>query len=178
MSFVNQTMLTSEQKTEPSNNPEICNHALSHFSAEKHKNIKTSAIKKLNIVLEPREILNNLCFIQGGNNILLDYRYFKCFVPEKDYDNIFQYFFNLIKKVLEKNETFNIHVYIKSLAISDLDKYYAFISKISQIMKDAFPDKLNKCYIYNASFIFAQLIKIIAKFVDKKTQEKIQLIDE
>jgi len=175
MSSVNQVMSTNEQKPET---PEICKSALAHFSADKHKNIKTSAIKKYNIVLEPRDILNNLCFIQGSNNILLDYRYFKSFVPEADYDNVFQYFYNLIKKVLEKNEKFNIHVYIKSLAISDLDKYYAFISKISQIMKDAFPDKLYKCYIYNASFIFSQLIKIIAKFVDKKTQEKIQLIDE
>ena len=176
MSCVDQTMMLSQEKIV---HPEICKNALVHFSDEKHKNIKTSAIKKHNIVIEPREILQNLCFIQGKtNNILMDYRYFKCFVPEQDYDNVFQYFFNLIKKVLETNETFNIHVYIKSLAISDLDKYYSFISKISQIMKDAFPDKLHKCYIYNASFIFAQLIKIIAKFVDKKTQEKIQLIDE
>jgi len=177
MSCVDKIMLTSENINE-NDNPQICKDALVHFCDEKHKNIKTSAIKKYNIVLEPREIIGNLSFIQGNNNILLDYRYFKCFVPEQDYDNVFQYFFNLIKKVLEKNESFNIHVYIKSLAISDLDKYYSFISKISQIMKDAFPDKLGKCYIYNASFIFAQLIKIIAKFVDKKTQEKIRLINE
>jgi|APGre2960657423_1045063.scaffolds.fasta_scaffold12450_4 hypothetical protein len=156
----------------------ICKNALSHFSLERHNNIKKSIIKKMGITMTNEKILQNLCFINEGNNILLDYRYFKCFISTNDYDTVFQYFYNLITKILETNETFNIHVYIKSLSIIDIDKYYTFISKISQIMKDAFPDKLGKCYIYNASFIFSQLIKIISKFVDKKTQDKIELIDE
>ena len=92
MSYLDKIMLTSEKKTE-SCHTQICKNALVHFSDEKHKNIKTSAIKKYNIVLEPREIISNLSFIQENNNILLDYRYFKCFVPEQDYDNVFKYFF-------------------------------------------------------------------------------------
>jgi hypothetical protein len=156
-----------------------CKNALLHFKLDKHSNIKKSLIKKYNIVLSAEEVLNNLCFaFENTNDILLDYRYFKCFISQDAYDSVFSHFYNLIKKILETNNTFTIHVYIKSLSLIDIDKYYTFIGKISQIMKDAFPDKLYKCYIYNASFIFSQLIKIISRFVDKKTQDKIQLIDE
>jgi hypothetical protein len=165
--------------TQTSNTNGVCKDALKHFTSDKHKNIKRSVIKQMNIVIEPEELLSNLCFIlDDSNNILLDYRYFKCFISPNDYDNIFQYFYSLIQRVLVNHSTFNIHIYIKSLSLGDIDKYYAFISKISEIMKNAFPDKLNKCFIYNASFIFSQLIKIISKFVDKKTQDKIKLIDE
>ena len=83
MSCVDQTMMLSQEKIV---HPEICKNALVHFSDEKNKNIKTSAIKKHNIVIEPREILQNLCFIQGKtNNILMDYRYFKCCKRWKDF---------------------------------------------------------------------------------------------
>ena len=67
---------------------------------------------------------------------------------------------------------------MKTLSLRDIDKYYGFICKISQIMKSDFQDKMEKCYIYNASFVFSQLIKLISKFIDKKTQDKIQLVDE
>jgi hypothetical protein len=151
---------------------------LQYFTSEKHKNIKKSIVKKSNIVMKYEDVLPNLCFIYKDNNIMLDYRYFNCFIKETDYDKIFKHFYNLIVEILNNYSSFNIHIYIKSLSILDLEKYYSFISNISQIMKDAFPDKLDKCYIYNASFIFTQLIKIIGKFIDKKTQEKILLVDE
>jgi len=158
---------------------ESCKIALDQFTLPKHENIKKNIIKKNNIVLSSEEILNNLCFIlENSNNILLDYRYFKCFISEDRYDIVFNHFYNLIKKILETNNTFNIHVYIKFLSLTDIDKYYIFISKISQNMQESFTEKLEKCYIYNASFIFSQLIKIISNFVDKKTVDKIQLIDE
>jgi len=161
----------------------ITEYALNYYKLEKHNNIKKDLIKKYKILMEPQDVLNHLCFIKkdnnnkNTNNIMLDYRYFKCFVQNEDLDNVFKYFYETIENVLKTHDTFNIHVYIKSLAMLDIDKYYSFINKISQIMKDAFPDKLGVCYIYEASFIFSQLIKVISKFVDKKTKDKIKLIE-
>jgi hypothetical protein len=167
------------QKLEITSISDACKNALKHYNLDKHKNIKSSTVKKLNIVIDPRELLNNLCFIQEDtNNILLDYRYFKCFVAYEDYDNIFGYFNNLIAKVLQKNEDFNVHIYMHSVSITDIDKFTSFISKLSQVMKDSYQGKLGNCYIYNASFIFTQVVKIISKFFDKDTQDRIKLIDE
>jgi hypothetical protein len=159
-------------------NQNITDYALNYFKLEKHNNIKKDLIKKHKIIMEPQDVLNHLCFInKNTNDIMLDYRYFRCFIQKDDLDNVFQYFYKTIENVLETHDTFNIHVYIKSLSMLDIDKYYSFINKISQIMKDAFPDKLGVCYIYEASFIFSQLIKVISKFVDKKTKDKIKLIE-
>lgn len=177
MSSIDKDIMSQQLETSYMNEP--CKNALKHFNLDKHQNIKLSTIKKLNIVIEPRELLSNLCFIQeNSNNILLDYRYFKCFVAVEDYDNIFGYFNKLIAKVLQTNETFNVHVFIKTLTISDMDNCSSFITNISDVMKEKYPDKLGNCFIYNASFIFTQLVKIISRCVDKKTQEKIKLIDE
>ena len=41
-----------------------------------------------------------------------------------------------------------------------------------------YPDKLYKCYIYNASFIFESLLKIISTFIEKDTLNKILLVRE
>uniref|UniRef100_A0A6C0KX38 CRAL-TRIO domain-containing protein n=1 Tax=viral metagenome TaxID=1070528 RepID=A0A6C0KX38_9ZZZZ len=169
----------SEYQNINENDSIITKNALEYFKLEKHNNIKKDFVKKNKIVMDPQDVLNNLCFVvENTNNIMLDYRYFKCFVQKEHWDNVFNYFYKTIETVLQNHNTFNVHVYIKSLSMMDIDKCYSFIGKISQIMKDAFPDKLGSCYIYQASFIFSQLIKIISKFVDKKTKEKIKLIEE
>ena len=152
---------------------------LNHFTSEKHQFFNEKLIKKMSIITEPNFILQNLCFIlENTNNILLDYRYFKFFITPDKYEIVFDYFYKLLKQVLENHDNFNIYVYMKTLSLTDIEKYYNFICKISQIMKTDFQDKMEKCYIYNASFVFSQLIKVISKFIDKKTKDKIQLVDE
>ena len=51
-----------------------------------------------------------------------------------------------------------------------------FAVNITNLLNEEFPDKLIKCYIYNAPFIFSQIITLVSKFIDKKTQNKIELI--
>jgi hypothetical protein len=172
-------MFNTKKKKSLKETPENCMKALEFFNLEKNLNITKSIVKKLNIQMEFDEVLSNLCYsIEGTNDILIDYRYFKCFINPTQYDIIFQHFCGIIKKIIENNKTFNIHLYIKSISVMDVEKYYSFIGQMSLVMKDAFPDKLGICYIYNASFIFSKIIKLISKFIDQKTREKIELIEE
>ena len=121
-------------------------------------------------------ILTNL--IKNDNNdIILDYRYFKLIAIPDNYDLIIQTIINNINKNLKNNNTFIIHVYMKTLTLTDIDKYYPFICRITEILKTSYPDKLEKCYIYDAPFIFTQIFSIISIFIDKKTQLKLQLIN-
>ena len=121
-------------------------------------------------------ILANL--IKNDNNdIILDYRYFKLIAITDNYDIIIQTIINNINENLKNNYTFIIHVYMKTLTLTDIDKYYPFICRITEILKTNYPDKLEKCYIYNAPFIFTQIFSIISIFIDKKTQLKLQLIN-
>jgi hypothetical protein len=166
-----------ESQMKPRNNVSI--NILNHFTSEKHKVVNEKLIKKNNVVIDSDFIFHNLCFnLENTNNVLLDYRYFKIFITPDKYELVFEYFYKLIKQVLENHDNFNIYIYMKTLSLRDIERYYTFICKISQIMKTDFEDKMEKCYIYNAPFVFSQLIKLISKFIDKKTQDKIQLVDE
>ena len=124
------------------------------------------------------ELLLGFCALNENNEIVLDCRYFKLIYNLNclDGDAIIKYVINVIQSSLEKRELFIIHACLKSLSLTDIDKHYKFICKISEALKVTFPDKLDKCFIYKAPFIFSQLFTIISVFVDKKTMAKLELV--
>ena len=146
-----------------------------YFNKYNYKYVKTSATQLTNL-----EIMQKLCCNQKENHIVLNYSYFKYIIKNKLYswDEIIQYIVNVKRGVLLKNNSkFIIHMNINDLTLMDIDKYYLFIQKISQIMKDEFPEKMDICYIYNAPYIFSKLFSIVSVFIDKETQKKIKLMD-
>ena len=143
---------------------------LSDENIKKYK--KTIHInKKTNI----QGILENLIKI-NNDDIVLDYRYFKLIAIPENYNLIIETIVCKIKNYLIYNNNFIIHVYMKNITLTDVDKHYSFICKIAELFKTEFPDKLEKCYIYNAPFIFTHIFSSILSFIDKKTQLKIQII--
>ena len=67
---------------------------------------------------------------------------------------------------------------MKSLTLSDVDKHKIFIQNIAVFLKEKYPNKLEKCYVYNAPFVFAQIYNIVSIFIDKDTQKKIELVNK
>ena len=67
---------------------------------------------------------------------------------------------------------------MKNLTITDIDKHTTFIQNLSGYLKDKYPQKLSKCYIYNAPFVFSQIYTIVSIFIDKETRKKIELINK
>lgn len=121
------------------------------------------------------EILNGLCFIKN-NSIILNYIYFKHVALDQTYAYILNYITNKIDNVLTENDDFIVHVNMKNLTLTDIDKHKKFIQSISGFLKEKYPDKLAKCYVYNCPFIFSQIFNIISMFIDKETQKKIIVI--
>jgi len=121
------------------------------------------------------EILNELCFIKD-NNIILNYIYFKYIGQEETYDYILSYITNNIDTILITNNEFIVHVNMKNFTISDIDKHKQFIQYMSGFLKNKYPEKLSKCYVYNSSFMFSQIFNIVSMFIDKDTQKKIILV--
>lgn len=124
---------------------------------------------------EWRDILNGLCCIKE-NSIILNYIYFKHIAKDETYNYILNYITNNIDQVLQKNNQFIVHVNMKNLTIVDIDKHKVFIQNMSGFLKDKYPQKLSKCYVYNAPFIFTQIFAIVSMFIDKDTQKKIELV--
>ena len=154
-----------------------CSNIKDRFLLDENFKPKKSTLQQTNKILS--ELLLGFCHSNEDNEILLDCRYFKLIYTLNciDGDSIIQHVINVIRTTLEKRELFIIHVCLKSLSLTDMDKYYKFICKISEVLKSTFPDKLDKCFIYKAPFIFSQLFSIISAFVDKKTMAKIELVD-
>ena len=122
------------------------------------------------------EIFSGLCCIKE-NSIIMHYPYFKHFAMNDTYDIILQFIVSNIENILKNNDTFSVHVNANKLSISDVDKHKSFILKMSQTLNERFPYKLQKCYIYDAPFIFSQVFSIISKFIDKETQRKIHVVN-
>jgi hypothetical protein len=145
-----------------------------YFDKHSYKYVKTYATQ-----ISSLEIMQKLCCNQKENHIILNYSYFKYIIKTQLYswDEIIQYIVNVKRSVLKNYSHFTIHMNINDLTLMDIDKYYLFIQKISQIMKDEFPEKMNICHIYNAPYIFSKLFSIVSVLIDKDTQKKIKLMD-
>jgi hypothetical protein len=145
-----------------------------YFNKNNYNYVKTSAKQQTNL-----EMIQKLCYTQQENHIVLNYSYFKHILKNKIYnwDEIIQYIVNVKYKVLQTYSQFIIHMNIDTLTLMDIDKYYLFIQKISQIMKEQFPEKMKICYIYNAPYVFSKLFSIVSVLIDKDTQKKIKMIN-
>ena len=124
---------------------------------------------------EWNDIFEGLCSIKD-NVLILDYIFFKHFATKVTYSIIINYVTNNIDTILSNNEKFTVYVNLKKLTLGDIDKHKDFIHDLSLFLKDKYPDKLTKCYIYNAPFVFSQIFNIVSLFIDKDTQLKIELV--
>jgi hypothetical protein len=51
-----------------------------------------------------------------------------------------------------------------------------FIIGISSLLKNAFPDKLYKCFLQNCSVVFRGIYTLVKTVIDKETRNKISIV--
>jgi hypothetical protein len=145
-----------------------------------NKNANTNKSKN-NLVLNKSfsEMIYSFCHVNVEKEIIVDFRYFKLLSTWSGFDTdvMIQRVVNCIETVLNHQYTFIMHMHLQSLSISDMEKYYPFIVRISETFKNMFADKLDKCFIYKPPFVFAQLLIILNAFFDKKTMAKLQTVN-
>lgn len=120
-------------------------------------------------------LMHLICYTEG-NILVVDYRYFKHIANPLSYQTIMKHVIAMIDYILESHPNFSTLACIKSLTVSDVDKHMTFIKSISNALKTRYQNKMTKCSIYNAPFIFAQVYNIVSCFIDKDTLEKITMI--
>jgi Fe-S cluster biosynthesis and repair protein YggX len=121
------------------------------------------------------EILDKLCSMKN-DYIVIEYSYFKYIATKETYDIIISIICNNIENLLKQYSTFSVLLNLKMLTMVDIDKHKHFIQYVSNYLKEKYPDKMTKCYIYNPPFVFSQLFNIICMFIDKETQRKIVVL--
>jgi hypothetical protein len=121
------------------------------------------------------EILNGIGHIKD-RGIVIDVKYIKLFANQYTYDIITTHFDNIFSQLLKYHNTYSIYVNFQSFSLTDIEKHHTFCKNIAMYFSEKYPDKLYKCYIYNASFVFESLLKIMKTFIDKDTLTKILLV--
>jgi hypothetical protein len=140
--------------------------------------LETSSTEKIITKIkngEWKEIMNGLCSIKD-NAIILDNNYFRVFATKETYNVILSHIITNIDYILSLNDGFIVHINMKNLTISDIDKHLIFIQNMSILFKEKYPNKLTKCFVHNAPFIFSKVLNILSMFIDKETQTKIELV--
>ena len=120
-------------------------------------------------------ILNGFCYLKD-DAIVIDFKYFKFFAEKVTYPLITQVLTNHIDLVLQSYSKFVVHLNVSALNIAQMDKHRTYLTQLSHLFANKYPDTLKTCYVYNASFVFSQMFNIVSLIVDKDTLKKIVII--
>lgn len=132
-------------------------------------------ITKLNLTKENlEELLHNFCYIKINNEIIINFENYKIIRNQFDNKYILNYLIFVIENALTNFDSFIVHANIKKLTLLEIDKNKDFICEMTSILKVKFNNKLEKCIIYEGSYIFKQIYKLLSLFIDKDTLSKIQ----
>jgi len=130
---------------------------------------------KLATMVSVDEIMELVCRAEG-NVLVADYRYFKYAATPASYGAIVGQVVKSIDRILETYPFFIAHMCIKTLTVSDIDKHMEFIKTFCSTLKMRYQNKMLKCYVYKAPFIFSQIYSIVSCFIDKDTKTKVELV--
>ena len=120
-------------------------------------------------------LLDNLCY-HKDNTCYFDYTIFKQLANTDTYPIIIQLIINNIDAILKEHDQFDGHISLKHMTIGDVDKHFGFWRDMSSVLKIKYKNKLNRCYVYDNQSFFAKCYNVAKVFIDKDTQEKIQII--
>jgi hypothetical protein len=123
------------------------------------------------------EILNGIGHIKD-NSIIIEFKFFKYFSMPVTHNLITSHIDQLITDLVSKYDNFDVHVNLQSFTMTDADKHKNYVKSVNGYFSEKYPDKLNTCYVYNASFVFETIFKIIGGFMDKDTLKKLVLVKD
>ena len=123
------------------------------------------------------EILDGLTHVKE-NNLIIELKYLKYFGNANTYDIILNYADKLITTLLSKYETIDIRVNLQSISLVDFEKQKNFCKYLNVFFREKYPNILNKCYVYNVSFIFETIFNAAKYFIDAETLNKIVPVKE
>lgn len=147
------------------NTPTMMNYY--SINEENYKKLKRGQVKPF-----IPDIMKNFCRTINNNEVVIDFKFFKFIASNDTYLLLIQYINDTIQMALMNVSSIIIHINLKSLSITDIDKHQIFIKKLSE--STDFIEKISRCNIYNAGYIFSTLINAIFIFLNSDTRQNIK----
>lgn len=129
--------------------------------------------------IQPSDTFQEMLYKFGssnGNEVFLNYAILKLIGSQTTYPTIVAYMFKLLQDTSSAHSKIIVHVYLKSLTVSDVDKHKQFIMDVIKKLNDDLPNILDACYLYKTPFVFSQIYNLISIVIDKETREKIHVV--
>lgn len=120
-------------------------------------------------------ILTKLCSSKD-REIFVNYSIFKLIASTTTYEMILSHVMIVIRQTIQVHSTADVHLNMKGLTISDLDKHKPFILDTINMLNRELPDTLNNCYCYKTPFVFSQIYNLLFCVIDKETRQKIKIV--
>jgi len=107
------------------------------------------------------KMISCTAFIVPNTNIIYyNYLVFKLYGHESNQKEVYAHFIGLIRSILEKYETYEVHVNLKTFTVSACQRYFKMIT--SSFDENTFlTEKMSKLVIYNTPSIVDQLTTLL-----------------
>lgn len=127
-------------------------------------------------------ISNTVYVINDSNKILINYAVFKTYANPNNYQKIIGKFIDLIVITVEKHGSFELHLDLKSMTTSAIERYKC----VFQMYNDSccergvfYTDNLiDKIFFYNSPSVINILSILIVKFTDVTIKKKMNIISK
>ena len=104
------------------------------------------------------------------------------FKKQDNYDKLLVFIVKLMQNILEQSR----EIYNKDFLVVNIDFFnfdilsfdQNFATTLISLMQNLFPEKLKKCYIYNMTSFYTNILNFILGFLDINTKSKIEVIKE
>ena len=104
---------------------------------------------------------------------------FRCdlFRKQKTYEEFLLHVLTTINSSMIKthNNSFTIHAFVKNVKLKNVD--HSFIICMSKILKEVYKNQVQNIYVYNLPKFLRNLYNLIKGLMDKRTTERIILLD-
>jgi len=98
-----------------------------------------------------------------SNRLFIDFVNFRKFVNRSNFDSVVNYFIELIIKILEKHESFELHINLKSFSVTATEKYKDIVLLFYEKYQTNYVNRINALYIYHTPHVFDTIKTIFVK---------------
>jgi hypothetical protein len=161
---------------EYTNTAEVYKNEHHYFCNEKvFQDIKHSL--KNNSLQNIETLFTHFCKIVN-DYIVIDARFFKLIASPEHYEIIYNYITDKLNNLLSISSSINVYLNMNLFHLTDVEKYSDFFLTLAKNFQIAYPNKLNKCYVYGAGYILSGIHSLLSLVVDKQTRERFILVKE
>jgi len=98
-----------------------------------------------------------------SNRIFIDFVNFRKFVSKSNFNEVVNHFIGLIIEILEKFETIELHLNLKSFSVTATEKYRDLVLMFYEKYQVNYVNRINAVYIYNTPHVFEAIKTIFIK---------------